>query len=329
MGVFSKFISLVESKGLFVNSQRFRSELFKVRERIYPIAFDELYPQNAPKAPQIFKVLRQNINPFRFEIDVWLHDIMDATPQAIFGLPNAVWDVNPRPDIVYSVEKWYRAGIRAGNACAKTRSEVSGSNAKGRPQKGTGRARMGCKRAPHMRKGGKSHGPRPRNFEYELGDSCKHAAMRVALSHKLRRNELFFVADDAISSVQDPDAFCRTIDAFKATEKKILFIDNQPPTSYPAICKLAEDRSNLLTYFNAVFDEKKEASKKRTAQRHIPYKLRRLNAYHVLCAHKVFITQRAAFYLTSMLGSASSILSGASRHSLNCSETQNSLIKAT
>ena len=50
---------------------------------------------------------------------------------------------------------------RQGNASTKTRAEVSGGNKKPYRQKGTGRARQGSTRAPHLRGGGSVFGPQP------------------------------------------------------------------------------------------------------------------------------------------------------------------------
>ena len=54
-----------------------------------------------------------------------------------------------------------------------------------RPQKGQGVARMGDKRAPHLFKGGKAHGAKPRVFSYPLNAKIKLNALKALLSAKL------------------------------------------------------------------------------------------------------------------------------------------------
>ncbi len=59
--------------------------------------------------------------------------------------------------------------MRQGTAKCKSKSEVSGSGAKARQQKGTGRARGGSKRPPHWRGGGVAHGPKGnRDWSFKL-----------------------------------------------------------------------------------------------------------------------------------------------------------------
>lgn len=66
-------------------------------------------------------------------------------------LNNRVFGMPLREDILQRVVVWQLAKRRQGTHCVKTLSEVSGSNRKPFPQKGTGRARQGQKRYESMR----------------------------------------------------------------------------------------------------------------------------------------------------------------------------------
>ena len=109
--------------------------------------------------------------------------------EAVFGLP-------PRSDILTRAVNWQLAKRRAGTHKTKQRSEVKGSTAKPFKQKGTGRARQGDKKAPHMRGGGVAFGPSVRSHAYNLNKKVRRLALRTALSSKQANGKLI-VLDEA------------------------------------------------------------------------------------------------------------------------------------
>jgi large subunit ribosomal protein L4 len=64
-----------------------------------------------------------------------------------------------------------------------------------RPQKGTGRARMGTRQSPINRGGGKTFGPQPRNFGTSLNRKVYDKAWRTALSYRYRKGDLIVCED--------------------------------------------------------------------------------------------------------------------------------------
>ncbi|PVF94482.1 ribosomal protein L4 [Serendipita vermifera] len=98
-----------------------------------------------------------------------------------------------RRDVLHACVTWYRDSLRRGTASTKSRGEVRGSNRKIRPQKGTGRARLGDRGSPMLRGGGVAFGPKPRDFSTELPRKVREMGMRVALSAKLRERKLIVV----------------------------------------------------------------------------------------------------------------------------------------
>lgn len=75
----------------------------------------------------------------------------------------------------------YQANKRQGTSKTKDYGEVAGSGKKQGPQKGSGGARHGDKRAPQLYKGGVVFGPRPRDWSKTITTSAKKIALGRAL----------------------------------------------------------------------------------------------------------------------------------------------------
>ncbi|MEO0078049.1 MAG: 50S ribosomal protein L4, partial [candidate division WOR-3 bacterium] len=97
-------------------------------------------------------------------------------------LPDSVFGVKGTTALVWESVRNYRANQRQGNACTKTRAEVSGTGKKPYRQKHTGMARHGSRRSPIFRKGGIVFGPKPRDYGFELPRKVRRQALLQALS---------------------------------------------------------------------------------------------------------------------------------------------------
>ncbi len=106
------------------------------------------------------------------------------------SLSSAVFAAAPKEHLLYEVVKQYRAGARRGTHMTKNRALVSGSGKKPWRQKGTGRARVGETRNPLWRHGGTVFGPQPRDYSYSVPRKERAAALRSALSLRLREGAL-------------------------------------------------------------------------------------------------------------------------------------------
>lgn len=95
-----------------------------------------------------------------------------------------------RHDILHLCAVHHLDSLRQGSANTKTRGEVRGSGRKIRPQKGTGRARLGDGQSPMLRGGGVAFGPKPRDFSTKLNRKVIEMGMRVALSAKFKEQRL-------------------------------------------------------------------------------------------------------------------------------------------
>jgi large subunit ribosomal protein L4 len=105
-------------------------------------------------------------------------------------LADGVFGLEARPDILARAVTWQLAKRRAGTHSTKTRGEVARTGKKPYRQKGTGRARQGSTKGPHMRGGGIVFGPRPRDHAIDLPKKVRKLALRTALSAKRASGEL-------------------------------------------------------------------------------------------------------------------------------------------
>jgi large subunit ribosomal protein L4 len=105
-------------------------------------------------------------------------------------LDDAIFGVAVRPDILARTVNWQLAKRRAGTHKTKLRGEVARSGKKPFKQKGTGRARQGSSKGPHMRGGGIVFGPLPRDHATDLPKKVRRLALRCALSAKLAEGAL-------------------------------------------------------------------------------------------------------------------------------------------
>lgn len=122
-----------------------------------------------------------------------------AVPESVFGYP-------VKKHILYEAVINFLANQRQGTNSTKTRGEVSGSNRKPWRQKGTGRARVGSIRSPLWRKGGTIHGPKPRNYRYELPKQVKRNALKSALALRYAENKILVVDNLALAQPKTKEA---------------------------------------------------------------------------------------------------------------------------
>jgi large subunit ribosomal protein L4 len=100
-----------------------------------------------------------------------------------------------RRDILHLAVIYEGDNKRQGTASSKTRWEVRGSGRKLYAQKGLGKARVGDAQSPLRKGGGKTFGPKPRDFGTSLNKKVYDLAWRTALSYRYRRGELIVCQD--------------------------------------------------------------------------------------------------------------------------------------
>ena len=118
---------------------------------------------------------------------------LDNAASGSTELPDEIFGIKPRADIMARVVHWQQAKRRAGTHKAKGMGEVQGTTKKPYRQKGTGNARQGSLRAPQFRTGGVVHGPVVRSHAYSLPKKVRRLGLISALSQKARDGKLVVI----------------------------------------------------------------------------------------------------------------------------------------
>lgn len=145
-----------------------------------------------------------------------------ATETVNVELPAEIFDAQTNVALLHQVVVAQLAAARQGTHKTKTRAEVSGAGRKPFKQKGTGRARQGSIRAPHMTGGGVVHGPTPRDYSQRTPKKMKAAALRGALSDRARNNRIHVVAD--LVSGSEPSTKAAKTALRSITERKNVLV---------------------------------------------------------------------------------------------------------
>ena len=152
-----------------------------------------------------------------------LVDVLDMDRQKIDSveLPEEIFNLEVRPDLLHAVIRWQQAKRRAGSASIKGRSEIRGGGRKPYRQKGTGRARAGTIRSPLWRGGGVVHGPKPRDYSFKLNKKLRRLGLKMALSSKLQDDRLMVLGELKLEEIKTR-LFVKAMDRLEL--KKALFV---------------------------------------------------------------------------------------------------------
>lgn len=181
-------------------------------------------------------------------------------------LPAEIFDVQTNVPLLHQVVVAQLAAARQGTHKVKDRSEVSGAGRKPFKQKGTGRARQGSIRAPHMTGGGIVHGPTPRDYSQRTPKKMKAAALRGALSDRARFDRVHVIEN---------------------------LVAGETPSTKEALATLRSltERKNLLVVIDRANDVA-ALSVRNLVNVHVLY-VDQLNTYDVLVSDDVVFTKAA------------------------------------
>jgi large subunit ribosomal protein L4 len=133
----------------------------------------------------------------------------------------------PQESVLHEVVRWQLAKRRRGVAATKTRGKVVGSTAKIYPQKGTGRARHGSRKAPIFVGGGTVFGPQPRDYGYTLPKRVRRLGLHMAIAARAQEGKLVLVESFGLNGKTKEFVAWAKEHGFDGSEKVLLVSDDE------------------------------------------------------------------------------------------------------
>jgi len=167
-------------------------------------------------------------------------DVLNASGKksGTVDLPADVFDVQTNVPLIHQVVVAQLAAARQGTHKTKGRGEVSGSGRKPFKQKGTGRARQGSLRAPQMRGGYVTHGPKPRTYEQRTPKKMIAAAILGAISDRARNGRLHVVAEFALGKSPSTKTAANLISTITKSRNVLVVLDRNDEVAYKSLRNL-------------------------------------------------------------------------------------------
>ena len=153
-------------------------------------------------------------------------------------LDKSLFDVNISIPLVHQVVVAQLAAARQGTQSTKRHGEVSGTGKKPFKQKGTGRARQGSLRAPQMRGGYITHGPKPRTYDQRTPKKMIKAALLQALTDRVRNNRLHVVDSFALGEKPSTKSAQAYLAKFTKQKNVLVVLDRTDEASYLSLRNL-------------------------------------------------------------------------------------------
>jgi large subunit ribosomal protein L4 len=156
----------------------------------------------------------------------------DGTVKGEVELPEAVFGVEINEPLLHQVIVQLQANQRQGTSKTKTRAEVSGGGRKPWKQKGTGRARAGSNTSPIWVRGGKAHGPSPRDYYTTIPKKMRKLALVSALSSRAQ-SENILIVDSILCEQPKTKIIASLVSALSLNGKRnLLVVDKESSNIY-------------------------------------------------------------------------------------------------
>jgi len=130
---------------------------------------------------------------------------LDNKASGEIDLNDAIFGLEPRPDLIQRVVVWQLAKRRAGTHKILTRGEVNRTKARFGRQKGGGTARHGARSAPLFVGGAKAMGPVPHSHEFDLPKKVRALGLKHALSVKAKSGAIIVLNEAKATAIKTAD----------------------------------------------------------------------------------------------------------------------------
>lgn len=171
---------------------------------------------------------------------------MASTKVVAVDFPEEIFDVQTNVPLIHQVVTAQLAAARQGTHKTKSRGEVSGAGRKPFKQKGTGRARQGSIRAPHMTGGGIVHGPTPRNYNQRTPKKMIAAALLGSLSDRARGGRVHVVDSLVSGDAPSTKAAVEAISSITAYKNVLVVVQRDDELTVKSVRNLPE--VHVLSY---------------------------------------------------------------------------------
>ena len=181
----------------------------------------------------------------------------DGKTNGTVELPASIFDAEASVALMHQVVTAQLAAKRQGTHATKTRGMVSGGGRKPFRQKGTGRARQGSIRAPHFTGGGTVHGPQPRDYSQRTPKKMKAAALRGALTDRVRHDRIHGVEELVPGQTPSTKAARAFIERLTDRKSVLVVLTREDVTAWksvnnlPQVHTLVNDQLNTYDVLNA------------------------------------------------------------------------------
>ena len=154
---------------------------------------------------------------------VAVHNIEGKETTKKVDLKKNIFGIEPNDHAIYLDVKHYLANQRTGTSKTKERGEITGSRRKIRKQKGSGMARVGDIKNPIFRGGGRTFGPKPRDYDNKLNKKVKRLARKSALTYKAKDNNIIVLEDFTLDTPKTKE-YLNVLTNLEQTDNKTLMI---------------------------------------------------------------------------------------------------------